>query len=72
MNPKEVKWCPQHGYPLPCAKCGMPLTQPQQKEIYEEGMWKVVDWIWGNIALDTDSNLRLEVQLKEWGLDLTK
>ena len=19
-----VKWCPQHGYPLPCDKCGMP------------------------------------------------
>jgi len=21
---EEAKWCPQHGYPLPCAKCGMP------------------------------------------------
>ena len=18
---KEVKWCPQHGYPMPCQKC---------------------------------------------------
>ena len=45
MNPKDVKWCPQHGYPLPCAKCGMPLTQLQQKEIYEVGMRKVIDWI---------------------------
>lgn len=37
MEPEDVKWCPQHGYPLPCYKCGMPLTQPQQKEIYELG-----------------------------------
>jgi len=22
MNRKEVQWCPQHGYPLPCDKCG--------------------------------------------------
>ncbi len=21
-----LKWCPQHGYPLPCYKGGMPLT----------------------------------------------
>jgi len=34
---KSKEWCPQHGYPLPCDKCGMPLSQPQQKEIYETG-----------------------------------
>ena len=22
---KSKEWCPQHGYPLPCDKCGMPL-----------------------------------------------
>jgi len=37
MKAEEIKWCPQHGYPLPCNKCGMPLSQPQQKEIYESG-----------------------------------
>ena len=37
MKAKDIKWCPQHGYPLPCYKCGMPLSQPQQKEIYEAG-----------------------------------
>ncbi len=23
MNDKDTKWCPAHGYPLPCAKCGL-------------------------------------------------
>jgi len=33
MKAEDIKWCPQHGYPLPCTKCGMPLSQLQQKEI---------------------------------------
>ena len=37
MEAKDVKWCPQHGYPLPCYKCGMPLNDIQQKDIYELG-----------------------------------
>ena len=37
MNAKDTKWCPQHGYPLPCDKCGMPLSPTQQKDIYEAG-----------------------------------
>jgi len=37
MKPEDIKWCPQHGYPLPCYKCGMPLSEPQQGEIYELG-----------------------------------
>lgn len=24
MDNKELKWCPAHGYPLPCYKCGTP------------------------------------------------
>ena len=24
LKPDKIEWCPQHGYPLPCAKCGMP------------------------------------------------
>ena len=35
MKAKDAKWCPQHGYPLPCNKCGMPLTQLQQEEIFK-------------------------------------
>ena len=23
MGKKDIKWCPQHGYPLPCNKCGL-------------------------------------------------
>ena len=49
MKAKDIKWCPQHGYPLPCDKCGMPLSRPQQKEIYESGKQvgrrEVVEWI---------------------------
>jgi len=22
MTREEIRWCPQHGYPLPCYKCG--------------------------------------------------
>jgi len=39
----DSKWCPQHGYPKPCDKCGMPLTQ--QKEIYRAGQRDVVEWV---------------------------
>jgi len=34
---EDIKWCPQHGYPLPCDKCGMPLCKEGQREIYQEG-----------------------------------
>jgi len=37
MKAKDIKWCPQHGYPLPCNKCGMPLSKTDQKEIYKAG-----------------------------------
>lgn len=41
QNPDEVKgdkdFCPQHGYPLPCAKCGMGE--------YERGLREVVEWV---------------------------
>lgn len=30
---KEVKWCPQHGYPEPCVKC-----HGWTKEAYKEFM----------------------------------
>lgn len=31
MSDSETKWCPQHGYPLPCPKCGMP--NPDESEL---------------------------------------
>ena len=66
MKARNVKWCPQHGYPLPCDKCGMPLTQISQKEIYENGkkakIKEVVEWIKSHqlIEPDKDSITRFE------------
>lgn len=37
MKGKDIKWCPSHGYPLPCCKCGSELSPTQQKEIFEAG-----------------------------------
>ena len=45
MEAKYIKWCPQHGYPLPCDKCGMPLSQASQKEIYRAAIREAVEWI---------------------------
>lgn len=59
MEKKDIKWCPQHGYPLPCNKCGMPLPQytkqeengvkkdwkDTQMEMYKAGIKEVVEWI---------------------------
>ena len=71
METKDVEWCPQHGYPLPCHKCGMPLSQVSQKEIYEKGkqagIREVVEWI-----KDTDIFIMLSPrkrkELEEWGI----
>ena len=42
MKAEDIKWCPQHGYPLPCYKCGMPLSGVDQKEIYKAGYDKAM------------------------------
>jgi len=34
-------WCPQHGYPLPCDKCGLGLFEAGRKE----GIDEVVKWV---------------------------
>ena len=76
MKPKDIKWCPQHGYPLPCNKCGMPLTQLQQEEIFEAGIREVVEWIENNHGdlgtierpTITLNGVKWEAKLKEWGL----
>ena len=67
MEAKDIKWCPQHGYPLPCHKCGMPLSQVQQKEIYQAGIKEVVKWV--ERYSESDGNNPLEFSIfpeKEW------
>ena len=33
MSKKEVRWCPQHGYPEPCANCNG-MTKEEWEEFY--------------------------------------
>ena len=30
---KQTEWCPQHGYPLPCDKCGLGVREATLKEV---------------------------------------
>ena len=72
----EAKWCPQHGYPLPCAKCGLGLyeagTQAGIKEVVEfvikknrAGGLYFHDGHW----LKTFEFQLTEDELKEWGIE---
>ena len=38
---KEYEYCPQHGYPLPCDKCGL----GQYELGRQDGIKEVVNWI---------------------------
>ena len=76
MGAKEINWCPQHGYPLPCFKCGMPLSQMKQKDIYElgrgAGIKEVVEWLENNLEPTIPMSLeyeKLQAQKKIWGID---
>jgi len=84
MKAEDVKWCPQHGYPLPCYKCGMPLSKLQQKEIYQAGIREVVEWlrhsgihghryegptVYEVFEIEEE---KMENQLKEWGIEWTQ
>ena len=82
LKPDKIEWCPQHGYPLPCAKCGMPkpdqpsrlLTGNEWMDIWatgvkdEEHRRVYVNYLSGLIRQDdkTASIVRAEV-LKEVG-----
>ena len=33
MTKEVLQWCPAHGYPLPCYKCGLMPVQLKQEEI---------------------------------------
>ena len=77
MEAKDIKWCPQHGYPLPCNKCGMPLSQIQQKDVYESGrqagIKEVVEWIKEHQIGNEFSAISVPkftylTKLKEWGI----
>lgn len=81
MKTKDIKWCPQHGYPLPCYKCGMPLTQIQQKEVYQAGIKEVVEWVQSHTLIKPNKDsltkftpfYQIEEQelgkkCKEWGV----
>ena len=74
MDTKYIKWCPQHGYPLPCYKCGMPLTQAQQKEIYQAGIREVIKRIEDNAGetLFLLEDLVFWKELKEWVIEESK
>ena len=39
MEAKE--WCPQHGYPIPCDKCGL----GEYERGLQQGRKEVVDWV---------------------------
>lgn len=71
MEAKKVKWCPQHGYPLPCAKCGLGLEELGYEKGKKAGMKKVVEWIEANfeptVPMTLDYN-KWHAKLKEWGL----
>ena len=81
MKAEDVKWCPQHGYHLPCYKCGLPLSKLQQKEIYQAGIREVVEWmrhsgihghryegptVYEVFEIEEE---KMENQLKEWGIE---
>jgi len=72
MGTEDIKWCPQHGYPLPCNKCGMPLSQLQQEEIYklgkQEGINEVVEFVKKNFWKENHRE-QWQAKLKEWETD---
>ena len=77
MKAKDIKWCPQHGYPLPCNKCGRPLSHTQQKDVYESGrqagIKEVVEWIKEHQIGNEFSAISVPkftylTKLKEWGI----
>ena len=68
MEAKDTKWCPQHGYPLPCAKCGLGLYEAGT----QAGIKEVVGWIEEKSTNQSNGKLYVFVgedwhkQLKEW------
>ncbi|MDD5512035.1 MAG: hypothetical protein PHI12_14700 [Dehalococcoidales bacterium] len=69
---ESTKWCPQHGYPLPCPKCGM----GEYERGLQDGRKEVVAWVHYYLNLPelkgsiTDQIIRPQwrAKLKEWGI----
>ena len=60
---EDVKWCLQHGYPLPCDKCGMP------SKTLEELIDDRIDFLrslTGLYETSYDKELRRGIQELEW------
>ncbi len=69
-------WCPQHGNPTPCYKCGYEEENWHSvgyKVGYQAGLEEVVWWVtqWikdNNIKTDFGTALEWQAQLEEWGI----
>lgn len=70
MEAKDTKWCPQHGYPLPCDKCGL----GQYELGFKAGIKEVVEWLENEShfgipkTLTEQSQKDWQAKQKEWGL----
>jgi hypothetical protein len=69
MEAKEIKWCPQHGYPLPCDKCGLGLFEAGKQAGIKEVLDGLEDYLAFNMPmmweqLKTSSSWQAKV--KEW------
>ncbi len=74
----KVKYCPQHGYPLPCDKCGLGQYElGKQAGIKEVVEWlshkelEVITWTipeYRKVFEDLQINTEWQSKLKEWGI----
>jgi hypothetical protein len=66
----ENKWCPQHGYPLPCNKCGGAIDYLQGViDGKKLGRKEVVDWLEENFEPTVPMSLdykKWHNKLKDW------
>ncbi len=63
MNSLKADWCPQHGYPLPCAKCGL----GEFERGIQVGRKEVVDWIEDNTE-PYEIFIDWKTQKRKWGI----
>lgn len=67
MEPRDIKWCPQHGYSLPCNKCGLGLFEAgynkalaqlagMAEECKQQGRREVVEWVKTHSLIAPDKN----------------
>jgi len=62
MEAKDIQWCPQHGYPLPCDKCGLGQYELGKKA----GMKEVVEWADGWCEHSPNKKIRRRKCFKCW------